>query len=173
MNIRVIAALLLALMPFSTTSAQSFANYDGEFPEGVRVWYHLMVPMRDGVKLHTNVLSKTSRSDRRLSHAERVHQLAQGCAAGLFGYSPCPRQSSPPPRRRLRGSRRSAGAVDAENDGFDALILAGIQNGPGNHIRCETGRCGEWRVAAAATCHHRAFTTDNGNHGRFDADNRW
>lgn len=55
MNIRVIAALLLALMPFSATSAQSFTNYDGEFPEGVKVWYHLMVPMRDGVRLATDV----------------------------------------------------------------------------------------------------------------------
>ena len=55
MNIRVFAIAILALVPLNFANAQSFANYDGDFPEGTKIRYHLMVPMRDGVRLATDV----------------------------------------------------------------------------------------------------------------------
>ena len=54
MNIRNLAAIL-ALVPFTGANAQSFADYDGDFPEGTKTRYHLMVPMRDGVRLATDI----------------------------------------------------------------------------------------------------------------------
>ena len=54
MNIRNLVAIL-ALIPFTGANAQSFADYDGDFPEGTKTRYHLMVPMRDGVRLATDI----------------------------------------------------------------------------------------------------------------------
>jgi len=55
LNIRSTAALLLAFTPLSAVNGQSFADYDGDFPADVKAWYHRMVPMRDGVRLATDV----------------------------------------------------------------------------------------------------------------------
>jgi putative CocE/NonD family hydrolase len=55
LNTRAILAVLLATVPFATSNGQSFERYDGEFPESVKAFYHLKVPMRDGVDLATDV----------------------------------------------------------------------------------------------------------------------
>ena len=55
MKIRTLAAFILAITPFAASHAQSFANYDGDFPESVKAMYHVKVPMRDGVELATDV----------------------------------------------------------------------------------------------------------------------
>ena len=46
---------VLAFMSLSPANGQSFAGYDGDFPESARAYYHQMVPMRDGVRLATDV----------------------------------------------------------------------------------------------------------------------
>lgn len=58
MNNSIPVAILVAffaLRPFATADAQSFADYDGDFPEGTKTRYHLMVPMRDGIRLATDI----------------------------------------------------------------------------------------------------------------------
>lgn len=52
---RALISLVLLGMPFAASHGQSFANYGGEFPDTVKPAYHRMVPMRDGVKLATDV----------------------------------------------------------------------------------------------------------------------
>jgi putative CocE/NonD family hydrolase len=55
LNIRTIVTVILVFAPFAASNGQGFQRYDGEFPESVKTFYHLMVPMRDGVKLATDV----------------------------------------------------------------------------------------------------------------------
>ena len=43
------------MIPVTAAFGQSFNGYDGDFPEGVKAYYHRMVPMRDGVRLATDV----------------------------------------------------------------------------------------------------------------------
>jgi putative CocE/NonD family hydrolase len=50
-----IFSLSIALLLSPSTHAQSFSGYSGEFPETVKCTYHIPVPMRDGVKLATDV----------------------------------------------------------------------------------------------------------------------
>jgi putative CocE/NonD family hydrolase len=52
---RALYLVILAFIPFTTANGQSFADYDGDFPESVKAYYHQMVPMRDGIKLATDV----------------------------------------------------------------------------------------------------------------------
>lgn len=52
---RATATLILALIPFTAVKGQSFADYERDFPPGVKAYYHRMVPMRDGVRLATDV----------------------------------------------------------------------------------------------------------------------
>ena len=52
---RMILSIIFAIAPFTAVMAQSFQDYDGDFPESVKTFYHLMVPMRDGVELSTDV----------------------------------------------------------------------------------------------------------------------
>jgi putative CocE/NonD family hydrolase len=55
MKIKAIATALLIIAPFAAGFGQGFADYDGDFPESVKTYYHLKVPMRDGVKRATDV----------------------------------------------------------------------------------------------------------------------
>ncbi len=50
-----LVALVFSLVPFSTSDAQSFASYDGEFPDSAKMLYHHKVEMRDGVALATDI----------------------------------------------------------------------------------------------------------------------
>ena len=52
---RALVSVILAIVPFGLCEAQSFQDYDGDFPESVKAYYHLKVPMRDGVELSTDV----------------------------------------------------------------------------------------------------------------------
>jgi putative CocE/NonD family hydrolase len=54
-GVRVILSLLLCIAIAATGNAQSFQDYDGDFPASVKTYYHLKVPMRDGVELSTDV----------------------------------------------------------------------------------------------------------------------
>ena len=49
----ILCTLLLAIPQLTT--AQSFANYDGDFPESAKMIYHHRVEMRDGVALATDI----------------------------------------------------------------------------------------------------------------------
>ena len=55
MNIRAILFVILIATPLPFSYGQSFQDYDGDFPESVKAYYHLKVPMRDGVELATDV----------------------------------------------------------------------------------------------------------------------
>lgn len=55
MRIRYLAGLCLAVLFCQTAFAQSFQDYDGDFPESVKAYYHLPVEMRDGIALATDV----------------------------------------------------------------------------------------------------------------------
>ena len=46
---------LISVFALQTAHAQSFQDYDGDFPESVKAYYHLPVEMRDGVALATDV----------------------------------------------------------------------------------------------------------------------
>jgi putative CocE/NonD family hydrolase len=59
LNIRTLATLFIAFAPLTAAHGQSFNDYDGDFPEGVKVYYHQMVSMRDGVRLATDVYLPT------------------------------------------------------------------------------------------------------------------
>jgi len=59
LNIRALATLFIAFAPLTSTHGQSFNDYDGDFPEGVKFYYHQMVSMRDGVRLATDVYLPT------------------------------------------------------------------------------------------------------------------
>jgi putative CocE/NonD family hydrolase len=54
-NMRVCLTTLLLIALSSVSHAQSFQDYDGDFPASVKTYYHLKVPMRDGVELSTDV----------------------------------------------------------------------------------------------------------------------
>jgi len=45
----------MSLVTFSKSDAQSFASYDGEFPDSAKMIYHHRVEMRDGVALATDI----------------------------------------------------------------------------------------------------------------------
>lgn len=53
MKFHAFATLVIAFIPLSPVSAQW--DYSGDFPDSVKTYYHLMVPMRDGVRLATDV----------------------------------------------------------------------------------------------------------------------
>ena len=55
MNIRTAVVLFLVIFPFAVSHGQSFQDYDGDFPDTVKAYYHLRVAMRDGVGLATDV----------------------------------------------------------------------------------------------------------------------
>ena len=42
---------LLTTVPFALGNAQSFQDYDGDYPASVKTYSHLRVTMRDGVEL--------------------------------------------------------------------------------------------------------------------------
>ena len=50
-----VLVLAILLAPFSESAAQSFANYDGEFPDSAKMIYHQRVEMRDGIALATDI----------------------------------------------------------------------------------------------------------------------
>jgi putative CocE/NonD family hydrolase len=52
---RALLALILSIVVTVNCLAQSFQDYDGDFPESVKAFYHLKVPMRDGIELATDV----------------------------------------------------------------------------------------------------------------------
>lgn len=54
-RIVVIALLAFTAHTWTAAFAQSFSNYDGDFPESVSISYHQKVEMRDGVVLATDV----------------------------------------------------------------------------------------------------------------------
>ena len=55
MGIRCLVGVVLSVCLSQTAVAQSFQDYDGDFPESVKAYYHIPVEMRDGTALATDV----------------------------------------------------------------------------------------------------------------------
>lgn len=55
MGIRCLVGVLWSVFLSQAAYAQSFQDYDGDFPESVKTYYHIPVEMRDGVALATDV----------------------------------------------------------------------------------------------------------------------
>ena len=55
MRIRLLLAIALAVVPLSSIHAQGLQRYSGPLADDVKTYFHLKVPMRDGVNLATDV----------------------------------------------------------------------------------------------------------------------